>query len=100
MLSDKKRKLKLFALNPHCHWCGKLTRLYKHNQHKKTPLDAATLDHLRSRYNPERLIPSPDKEQTVLACWECNHKRGEQETKETPPEELHRRSKMHTLEAV
>ena len=56
-------------------------------------MDMATLDHLRTRYNPKRQVPSFDKEQTVLACWECNHRRGEEDTQNVPIEELHNRAK-------
>jgi hypothetical protein len=95
-LSDKKRKLKLFAQHPFCYWCEKPVKLYPHTCHHK--LDEATLDHLRTRYNPDRQIPSPAQEQTVLACWGCNHRRGAEDTRNTALEELHRRSKMHNLE--
>jgi 5-methylcytosine-specific restriction endonuclease McrA len=99
MKRNSKRRDKLFSLHPFCHWCGKEVHLYPHlrGRGRKRPLDEATLDHLRSRYNTERQIPSWDKEQTVLACWECNHRRGEEETKNMPPDELHNRSGRHGL---
>ena len=95
--SDKRRKEILFARHPFCYWCGKEVKIYSYKHHGKSPLDMATLDHLRTRYNPERQILSPHKEQTVLACWECNHRRGEEDTKNIPIEELHRRSGKNIL---
>ena len=98
--SDKRRREILFLRHPFCYWCGRPVKMYVHSQHETPPPDQATLDHIRTRYNPERHMPS-DKEQTVLACWECNHKRGEEDTQNMPLEELHNRSKRHgTLEVA
>ena len=48
--------------------------------HRRHPVPhLATLDHLRSRLDPER--GSDWQESTVLACWECNHRRGAEEVK-------------------
>jgi 5-methylcytosine-specific restriction endonuclease McrA len=90
----KRRRDRLVKEYPFCYWCGKPVKLYPPlKPHQKPPLDQATIDHLRTRYNPDRQIPSPDKEQTVLSCWECNHKRGSEDTQNTPIDELHRRSR-------
>ena len=63
------RKVKLFEANPHCHWCGRLTFLWKPIPHETTPLLAASIDHL---------VPRPHcgynngKREVVLSCHECN----------------------------
>jgi hypothetical protein len=71
-----------------------VVKFYEHRTHQTPPLDEATIDHLHSRNDAER-GRHPDKEQTVLSCWECNNKRDKEEIKTVPLEELHRRSKMH-----
>lgn len=89
MASNKKRKLKLWSENPHCHWCGCLTVLA--NTHVE---NQATVDHLYSRYNPARYLDrGHDEPTTVLACYKCNHERGVKETASRPREELYLRGK-------
>lgn len=85
-----------WANDPHCHWCGKLTKLppprvrgKKHVQEH----DWATLDHLVSRFEAEkRRNAKPGEKRWVLACFECNNRRAREEDKRIPIEELRRRS--------
>lgn len=68
------RRAALWWRDPACLWCGRVTRLDHANG---APL-AATLDHLKSgpgrdrQRDMRRHLPA-----TVLACYECNHRRGQ-----------------------
>lgn len=91
----RKKLLKLFAAKPHCHWCGRLTVLLPEvpQIRGKIPWNAATIDHLRSRYDPKRQEPVTAGEiRLVLACWRCNNERCQQEQNQIGKEELNRRS--------
>lgn len=78
---------RLYAADPHCHWCRRLTR-WVTSADGRLPDDAATLDHFRSRLDPLRgkIAGEP---RHVLACRKCNHDRGEKDVErfrpETPP---------------
>jgi len=82
--------------DPRCHWCGKITRLptprvkgVKHIQEH----DWATLDHLVSRMEAtKRRAAKPGERRWVLACYECNNRRSNEEMLKTPIEELRRRA--------
>jgi len=68
---NRERRRKLHAENPHCYWCGRLTR---EGLTPPLPDDAATLDHFRSLCD---LSPRKANEpQWVLACHACNLRRG------------------------
>lgn len=80
MNRKRKRRQILFDRDPHCHWCGVLTVWYSQpTKHEEMPNNAATLDHLYSRFNPERITPIDNVERTVLACLECNRRRSVEE---------------------
>lgn len=79
----KRRRLSLFQRDPHCHWCGRLTRYDYVPGVKTQPPDLATIDHLdnrrkrgdkreRERSSIPDVVPG---ERTVLACRECNERR-------------------------
>lgn len=87
---QKKRRLRLLSQSPYCYWCGREVREYPHQKQK--PDDMATIDHLRPRAHPERLVPSTEIPQTVLACNGCNSKRNAEFTASLGLEELHRRA--------
>ena len=74
-----RRRLRLWKDNPHCYWCGIETVLA--DGERPLPPDAATLDHIRSRFVPERAQKDGKWRQgiIVLACNECNHERGRME---------------------
>lgn len=74
--NNTKRRRLLFARNPHCFWCGKLTVL---DMTSKLKHDSATVDHLYSRLHPERYAPRRRAATTVLACNQCNKGRSHAE---------------------
>lgn len=55
-----------------CHWCGRLTRLVRPGQPAPLAPYHATLDHL----TPRCLGGPSEPRNLVLACYECNHERG------------------------
>jgi hypothetical protein len=61
----------------------------------------ATVDHLRTRYDPTRWLKQsvPNETRTVLACFECNNNRAKRDGKMRPIEELRRRGKGWRLNA-
>jgi hypothetical protein len=69
----------LWEKDHRCHWCGVETIL-KVPHGKKHPPTFATVDHLYSRLDPRRRIPSEiGEERTVLACKRCNEDRAARE---------------------
>jgi 5-methylcytosine-specific restriction endonuclease McrA len=71
----RKRRDKLWIeKNGKCYWCGIDTIITT----KILPaLNTATLDHLRTRLDDNRLEPNNNNEErTVLSCWKCNNARG------------------------
>lgn len=85
------RKL-LFDLDPHCYWCGCLTKWIDKNG-GTFPMDAATIDHVYSKYTQEERRATGNPK--VLACWKCNNERSQKETDALDREELRLRSKQH-----
>lgn len=71
----------LWEADPHCHWCGRETSWWA-GENGPAPTDSATLDHLYSWLDPRR---AGNSHLVVLACWRCNHDRGEQENNVRPP---------------
>lgn len=88
-----KRRRALFNKDPHCHWCG-IEVVWYDKDGGTMPENGATIDHLRSRLNPERRRKA-DGEQTVLACSKCNQQRNRQEELALSPEELRARCSNH-----
>lgn len=80
-MSYRKQKLRLFNLNPHCHWCGCLTINTNEPAIKGTPNPRmATIDHTISRLDPRRwLHTETNTQRKVLACFECNQRRQKEE---------------------
>lgn len=77
MNKQSKQRRSLFAKNPACYWCERITTLYVAKDGEIPPDNMATIDHLRSRFNPRRKEPNPKGEKRrVLACHKCNQKRG------------------------
>lgn len=79
----RKQRFKLWQEDPRCHWCGIITqwsskKLIKQISNKtvKQPPNMATLDHLYSRFHPDRKITTPDIKRRFLSCYKCNHARG------------------------
>jgi hypothetical protein len=70
---EDKRRVRLWWRDPACIWCGRVTRLDRGAGYS----NAATVDHLqrrglRDKINTRRHLPA-----TVLACYRCNHDRGQ-----------------------
>ena len=75
----KRQRRRLYEQNPYCHWCQRKLQLIE-KPGGKLPDDAATIDHLRSRYDPLRQVPATRNEcRRVLACFRCNFERGRKE---------------------
>ncbi len=68
-----KIRLRLFHADPHCFWCGQVTRYGAVGD----PMQA-TVDHLYSRLHPERVNRYREQKGVlhVLACSACNNERG------------------------
>jgi len=84
---NKRLRIKLHAENPHCHWCGCVTLLLSGQRHP----DAATLEHLISRLAPD--TSQRNKPENIrIACYKCNHARGQAEERAMCKAELLKRS--------
>lgn len=96
--SDQLRRMWLG--NPKCHWCKRQTVLLPPDGKRKLfPPNAATRDHLRSRFNlgrsePVRRYP---EYRVVLACRECNQRRCREEEVAQPREALWARTGGYPL---
>ena len=91
---NQRLRLRLWRKNPHCYWCGIVTKWFARNP---APPDGATLDHIRSRYVPERSRREGLWRNgiIVLACWRCNNERCAMEQEylaRTRPEVLHQKN--------
>ncbi len=99
-MSNRTEKVKMWNDNPHCFWCKCLTQL-TNNSDGKVPHNAATIDHLYSRYDPRRWVKrKPGQIKKVLSCHTCNQHRGYQETKRLSKEEILRRSQGFSLNPI
>lgn len=95
-MSNREIKLKLHQEDPRCYWCKRetiLTNIPEIHGHPD-PL-MATIDHLVSRYHPERWVKRDLTK--VLACYECNARRSQDETASLPRNEILRRSQGFSL---
>lgn len=74
-------RLRLFRANPHCFWCG-----IKVTLERKDIATLATVDHLYSRWHPERISRHMAGEGVlhVLACHGCNQERAGAESQQVP----------------
>lgn len=100
--SRRKKRLKnLHLKNPHCHWCGMLTKIDRVKTGDRPDDLMATLDHVYSRLHPARrtmLKLGRFKVQlTVLACHSCNSLRSAIENRIYPQNHKH---KCTTLPSV
>lgn len=90
----KRLRHRLHAKDPRCHWCKQVTVLIEAGpRHKHFPDNAATVDHLFSRWHPDRQRPNDGRKRYVLACRKCNNERGAAEERAAGIEELRRRAK-------
>lgn len=76
-----KIRARLLRADPHCFWCG----IEVVPDQPKQP-DFATVDHLYSRWHPERLARHADGRSVlhVLACAACNQERAGCESQGVP----------------
>ena len=96
-----KQRKRLWEKDPHCHWCGRLTRLLDLGcQGSHQPDDMATIDHLNSRFSKDRHAPCNGEIRRVIACYRCNHDRGAEEQAGIPVDELQRRARQHERKKV
>lgn len=63
---NKRRRLRLLAQSPVCHWCGKEVR----EDVRETAANRATLDHVE-----DRIERGSRRTPVVLACYSCNKNR-------------------------
>lgn len=84
----------LFNNDPHCYWCGRLTRFLNRNiEGIIIPLDTATLDHL---YPRTHINHNSKNQRTVLACFECNRDRNDiTQAIIRPPKGIRKNSKLY-----
>lgn len=92
----RKVKIKLWNENPHCHWCGRLTRL-TNNPNGIIPDDAATVDHLYSKFDLRRWVKAENEKRYVLACRLCNWNRSFNEAAQLPKSSLQLRGYGFTI---
>lgn len=87
----KIKKRKLFELQKGlCYWCNE-PMIYPDDGPKrggKQPPKLCTLEHLNDRFSPIRET-NLDIGNTVVACYECNHKRGINSYMENRDDHLH-----------
>jgi hypothetical protein len=87
------RKRKLYRLqNGRCWWCGEQMIYPDGRKYRHPPKLLATIEHLDSRLSGRRGAFGSKCERTVLACRECNHRRGAQEQQWLSHQELHARA--------
>lgn len=81
-------RVRLFRADPHCFWCGVEVQLERMVVQRKDNLSTlATVDHLYSRWHPERKERHTSQESGVLhvlACHDCNQERAAAETQMIP----------------
>lgn len=83
--SNKERllrmRIRLFNADPHCFWCGVKVQLTGGNLST-----FATVDHLYSRWHPERKARHVEGKSVlhVLACHDCNQERAGAEVQMVP----------------
>jgi hypothetical protein len=73
-------RTRLWAESDKCYWCGGQMILWQGQPGGELPPMAATLDHVRSRRSPARLLTDgAPPEIKVLACSRCNNLRAKYE---------------------
>jgi hypothetical protein len=94
----KRLRISLWKLNPLCHYCFKQTQLPTDfpdllSLQKKgiTPDNMATVEHIYTRYEPER-FEEGGEDKCVLACYKCNKDREREVSSKLSKEELQEKS--------
>src|SRR5574343_1651147 len=80
---NRNRVQKMWRRSPLCHWCKNPTTLVESGQLRLHP-HSATFDHLHHRSHPLRYTRK-GRNAGVLACYECNQRRGRAEHIKTLP---------------
>lgn len=98
----RRRLLKLWHEDNRCHFCNQPTILVLapsgvsgRLRHIVQFAERATIDHLHSRLSGRKTQINDGTESTVLACYECNQRRNDEEQSALPIDELHRRGKRY-----
>ena len=71
---NRRKVSKLWAESPYCHWCDVLTTRVEDNQ-QRLHSHSATFDHLYHKSEAKRHTRN-GRNAGVLACYDCNQKRG------------------------
>jgi len=71
----RRRLIKLHRLDCRCFWCKRPTVLVISDRSTVNFPRRATIDHLDHKLSGRRR-PGPREPRTVLACFECNQRRG------------------------
>ncbi len=80
-----------------CWWCGRKMRLWhKHKNGSPVPDDLATFEHLDDRFSEWR-GKSPGMIRVVLACYRCNHTRGQEAEAKEDIEDIWERSQAYPM---
>ena len=65
-----------------------MTVILSHKNGAYEPPNRATLDHLYHRWSPERHNPIEGQKRRVMACKQCNERRGAEYQRSVPIEKL------------
>lgn len=82
-IGNRVRVARMWVNDPRCHWCKVVTTRVTGGQIRLEP-HAATYDHLYHKSDPMRSTRK-GRHVGVLACYECNQKRGRDEHIKTLP---------------
>lgn len=84
----RRQRYRFWEKNPKCFYCGKITRFIEQSGGSQED-DYATIEHLKSRLNPDR---GSTKRNRVLSCYQCNQSRAREEDSKLSIEEKWKRS--------
>lgn len=72
-IKRKRMRARLHADDPHCRFCGRVTRLIENPRPSRQPPDMAVLIHLYTREMPERCDRGQNSgiRLSELVCWAC-----------------------------
>lgn len=80
-------RAELFALNPKCYWCRKLT-VFDIPPDGRLHHNHATVDHIITRVHAASIGEYRSRRNIVLACHQCNKARNNHEQKQRATWEL------------
>jgi len=88
----KRRRARLMKEDPHCCYCGCEVVYYVLKEGEQAPDNFATIEHVNTRIDGLR----PKQGTRLLACYKCNHEKGNADHQALGIEELRRRSQGGT----